>query len=559
VISDGRPIVNNLNRACPGARSVSGANLFAGSHSFCRASCRVLVHTTGVLLATNALATEPSEVEPFHEPQAEHCDQMQLLAIADPEERFDEAFDCGDDLFDTSYNMLDGVGANVGDNLRFSRVPRADKMGPTEWANHTPRRATGPNAEACTVCHIGPFEDGAGAAGLNVVRDPLHTANPAQFIQRNPPHLFGAGGLQRLAEEMTTDLREAVERGRNEACARGNPVLVSLETKDVSFGTASIDCSGIDDLSGREGIDENLIVKPFQWKGNFKTIREFNRDASNNELGMQAVEIVGHFTDGDGDRVTDEFSVGDMTAMAVYVAAQPRPSSKLELNSLRLLDLTGGEIAGIRRGEQVFRETGCADCHRPSLIIDQPVFSEPSQTPEFIELLFPTGQDPVAEGVDFTNPISFDLTADQPDNVLNVRGREIHFGAFEKTRSGRAIVRLYGDLKRHDMGVDLAENIDETGSGNSVWLTKELWGVGSTAPYLHDGRATTLTEAILEHGGEAESSRNQAASLSQDDFASMIAFLDNLILFKVEQQEVVVFGDRKRRHSRHVDSRRFRR
>lgn len=550
--------MNKLNSACSGARRVTGTNFFEAPLSFRRTTCRVLVHTTGVLLSVNALATEPDEVEPYHEPQAEHCDQMELLGIADPDQRFEETFDCGDELFDTRFNMLDGVGANVGDNLRFTRVPRADKLGPTEWANHTPRRATGPNAEACTVCHIQPFEDGAGAAGLNVIRDPLHSMSPSQFIQRNAPHLFGAGGLQRLAEEMTRDLQAAVEQGRNESCARGTRVPVSLKTKNVSFGSASIDCSGNDDLSGLEGIDEDLIVKPFQWKGNFKTIREFNRDASNNELGMQAVELVGYFTDGDGDRITDEFSVGDMTAMAIYVAAQPRPSSKLELNRLRQLDLSREEIGSIRRGDQVFKQTGCADCHRPSLVIDRPVFSEPSQTPEFIELMFPGGQGPVAEGVDFTHPISFDLTADQPDNVLNVRGREIHFGPFEKTADGRAIVRLYGDLKRHDMGVGLAENIDETGTGRSVWLTKELWGVGSTAPYLHDGRATTLTEAILEHGGEAEASRNQAASLSHGDFAAMIAFLDNLILFKVEQQEVVVFGNRNRKRSHRFDGREFR-
>lgn len=41
-----------------------------------------------------------------------------------------------------------------------------------------------------------------------------------------------------------------------------------------------------------------------------------------------------------------------------------------------------------------------------------------------------------------------------------------------------------------------------------MFLTEAPWGVGSTAPYLHDGRATTLTEAILEHGGAAAASRS---------------------------------------------------
>jgi CxxC motif-containing protein (DUF1111 family) len=87
------------------------------------------------------------------------------------------------------------------------------------------------------------------------------------------------------------------------------------------------------------------------------------------------------------------------------------------------------------------------------------------------------------------------------------------------------------------MGRDLAESVDEIGTGKSVWLTKELWGVGSTAPYLHDGRATTLTEAILEHGGEAAAARENFERLALADQAALIAFLDNLVLFKKQEEE----------------------
>jgi CxxC motif-containing protein (DUF1111 family) len=85
------------------------------------------------------------------------------------------------------------------------------------------------------------------------------------------------------------------------------------------------------------------------------------------------------------------------------------------------------------------------------------------------------------------------------------------------------------------MGPGLAEAIDEVGTGASVFLTENLWGVGSTAPYLHDGRATTLTEAILEHGGEAASSRAAFLALSSDAQKDLIAFLNNLVLFKLEE------------------------
>lgn len=110
-------------------------------------------------------------------------------------------------------------------------------------------------------------------------------------------------------------------------------------------------------------------------------------------------------------------------------------------------------------------------------------------------------------------------------------GDTLHLlGALPTNEQGQAVARLYGDLKRHDMGPGLAEPVDETGIGASVFMTQELWGVGDTAPYLHDGRATTLTEAILWHGGEAQASRDAFAALELSEQKAVISFLDNLKL-----------------------------
>ena len=143
----------------------------------------------------------------------------------------------------------------------------------------------------------------------------------------------------------------------------------------------------------------------------------------------------------------------------------------------------------------------------------------------------------MTRGVDPSFPIAFDLTRDQPQNqIRDAAGRLLfRLGSFERDLAGRALVRLFGDLKRHDMGPGLAEKIDEAGTGASVFLTENLWGVGSTAPYLHDGRATTLAEAILEHGGEAQASRDAFAALSTSEQQGLIAFLNNLVLFKQEE------------------------
>ena len=98
----------------------------------------------------------------------------------------------------------------------------------------------------------------------------------------------------------------------------------------------------------------------------------------------------------------------------------------------------------------------------------------------------------------------------------------------------------YTDLLLHDMGEGLADGRPEFHADGREWRTPPLWGIGlieqvnGAAFYLHDGRATTLTEAILAHGGEAAASRSDFAVLSTDEQADIIAFLDNLVLFKAE-------------------------
>jgi cytochrome c peroxidase len=490
------------------------------------------------------------------EPVAIHIDQMLLkrLAETDPVLAFETAFEVGDELFETVFNAADGVGANVGNGQRFTRVPRADLRGAGEWKNHSPQRVTGPNAENCNACHNLPFDDGAGNASANVHRDPLRGGSMRQMIQRNTPHLFAPGAVQRLAEEMTADLLRIRAEAIAAVCATGSARTANLEAKGVRFGSIRVSklresrgsrrCNTRVDTAGVRGVDPDLVIRPFQWKGNRVSLRDFNRDAAHNELGIQSVELVGDGVDGDFDGVRDEMTVGDQTALAVYLAAQPRPTSLLELDGLGLLEIRLGaeQKSRIRRGAALVQDAavGCATCHVSALSLEDATFSEPSQSASHRDSVFPAGQSPVARGVDPRSAVTFDLTQDQPDNILHDAGGNVRFrlGSLRTdSRSGRALVELGGDLKRHDMGAGLAEPVDETGTGASVFLTENLWGVGSTAPYLHDGRATTLREAILLHGGEAETSRNAFARLARQDQAAVIAYLENLVLFKIEEEE----------------------
>jgi CxxC motif-containing protein (DUF1111 family) len=92
----------------------------------------------------------------------------------------------------------------------------------------------------------------------------------------------------------------------------------------------------------------------------------------------------------------------------------------------------------------------------------------------------------------------------------------------------------YTDLLLHDMGPGLADNRPEGRATGSEWKTPPLWGIGLSpqvsghTEYLHDGRARSLLEAILWHGGEAQSQRDTVAALSTEDREALLAFLGSL-------------------------------
>ena len=100
-------------------------------------------------------------------------------------------------------------------------------------------------------------------------------------------------------------------------------------------------------------------------------------------------------------------------------------------------------------------------------------------------------------------------------------------------------IRPYTDLLLHDMGPGLADNFAEGQARGALWRTAPLWGIGYTdkvmgkgrsadVGYLHDGRARTLTEAILWHGGEADAARQRFEALPRTDREALLAFLRSL-------------------------------
>ena len=95
-------------------------------------------------------------------------------------------------------------------------------------------------------------------------------------------------------------------------------------------------------------------------------------------------------------------------------------------------------------------------------------------------------------------------------------------------------IQAWTDLLLHDLGAGLADGRPAFAASGNEWRTAPLWGiglaehVGGRVGYLHDGRARTLLEAILWHGGEADGARDAVAAAARAERSALLAFLKSL-------------------------------
>jgi CxxC motif-containing protein (DUF1111 family) len=111
---------------------------------------------------------------------------------------------------------------------------------------------------------------------------------------------------------------------------------------------------------------------------------------------------------------------------------------------------------------------------------------------------------------------------------------ELKTGTHPVKAIAHQVIHPYTDLLLHDMGEGLADGRPDFEATGNEWRTPPLWGLGLTqtvlpyAGYLHDGRARTLEESILWHGGEAEQSKEIFRKMDKTDRAALLQFLNSL-------------------------------
>jgi len=375
-------------------------------------------------------------------------------------------------------------------------------------------------ADSCAACHGRPR--GSAGAGGDVVTRP---------DSRDAPHLFGLGLKEMLADEITSDLRAIRAAAINQARRRDSAVRRELISKGLRFGALTAHADGSVDTTEVEGVDADLRVKPFFAHGGAFSIREFSVGAWNDEMGLQSVDA-DLLAAGQGDQIVTPSGLvlnGALDAIKPPPALNPGhdadndgvvneiPQSLVDHMEFYLLNYfkagLGEQTSRVEQGRRLFQRVSCAECHVPDLLINR------DRRVADVETNF----DP-DRGI-------FNRLFATASLLLTATNDGSGFPTLKRPQLGSFLVKnIFTDFKRHDLGPNFHErNFD--GTLRKEFLTTPLWGVGTTAPYGHDGRSINLEEVILRHGGAAQASLAAFCNLSPPQRRLIIEFLNSLVLF----------------------------
>lgn len=370
------------------------------------------------------------------------------------------------------------------------------------------------NRPSCVACHL---KNGRGFAP-EAVEDPLRTMlvrisipgttdkgaplpHPAYGDQLNDAAVPGVPRegrvlvhwqyrTERFADGSTIELRKpAIEFAQLAFGPVGDDLLLSPRIGSPVFGLGLLEAVSDaalhaqaarekpDGITGRVNLvwDESAQQKlpgRFGWKANVATLRQQVASALLGDLGITSPVLprencppVQVACASAVNGGDPEISEAQLRSMVLYQQALAVPAAR-----------TTADPAAMR-GKAVFMQAGCQHCHLPQL---------------------QTGAHP------------------------------------EHAWLSNQIIQPYTDLLLHDMGEALADGRPDFEASGRQWRTAPLWGIGLTKVisdregYLHDGRARTLMEAIMWHGGEAQAARERVRSLGASERADLIRFLESL-------------------------------
>jgi CxxC motif-containing protein (DUF1111 family) len=258
--------------------------------------------------------------------------------------------------------------------------------------------------------------------------------------------------------------------------------LLDSIPEETLYALADPDDANGDGVSGRVNMvwDEpaqKMMPGRYGWKSNVASLRHQSAGAALGDMGITSPVFP--------NDMCEEVQT-DCIEQAAAVAANANQPEFLEelftptvmyMHLLAVPRQRNADDPAVQRGEDLFRGAGCQNCHMPTL---------------------ETGPQAM-----------FDANANQT-------------------------IHPFTDLLLHDLGEGLADNRPDFLASGSEWRTAPLWGVGLTVDvggshsYLHDGRARSLSEAILWHGGEAEGPREVFRNLTAEQRADLLAFLGSL-------------------------------
>jgi len=311
------------------------------------------------------------------------------------------------------------------------------------------------------------------------------------------------------------------------------------------------------EINGRPSTLSFGRIGKFGWRANFATLIEFTENACVNELGLQSKNVPQPSDPTNSGYKNSSVDISDeaIGMMAQFVTSLPAPTRAVPADSQHAQQIS--------LGENRFAAVGCAQCHVRDLGPAQGIYSDLllhdigpklydyNQAPPYrhdyvldyeITVVVNAsssgggyhGSPQQAVFTDSGTTILHDFRDNRPVSSSSEQfvsdpirlGREDD----ESTIAGPATFRgtVIPAGKTAKLGRVVRSKIIPTRT-SMEWRTPPLWGVNDSAPYMHDGRAETILEAISMHDGEALATRNRFFALSYSDQTALIAFLESLV------------------------------